>query len=118
LTGHLAAPPAETVAPKIMKALVSTLVLLIFVGLYAHAVPARSGTFVVPVTTLDSARIFLAQQSITAEEAAALVQARTGGRILAVDRVRQRGQLFYRVKVLTPQGNVQIFLVDAATGEI
>ncbi len=62
------------------------------------------------------ANTLLAQRSLSADEAAALVQARTGGRVLSVDTVRRRDRLFYRVKVLTPQGEVRIFMVDAESG--
>lgn len=58
----------------------------------------------------------LAQATMSAEEAAALVRARTGGRVLSVDTVHRRDRVFYRVKVLTPEGEVRIFMVDAASG--
>ncbi len=53
---------------------------------------------------------------VTAEEAAAIIQARTGGRILAVKTIRSQGRVVYRIKVLTSDGEVRIFEVDAATG--
>ncbi len=65
-----------------------------------------------------SADRFVAQRSLSAEDAAALVQARTGGRVLSVDTVRRGNRVFYRVKVLTSQGEVRIFMVDAETGAL
>ncbi len=62
--------------------------------------------------------ILIAQAGLTAEQAAATVQARTGGRILAVKRKCSDGRVVYRIKVLTPKGEVRIFYVDAATGEM
>lgn len=64
------------------------------------------------------AGILVAQRSLSAEDAAALVQARTGGRVLSVDTVRRGNRVFYRVKVLTSQGEVRIFMVDAETGAL
>ncbi|MFQ6021806.1 MAG: PepSY domain-containing protein [Acidiferrobacterales bacterium] len=60
----------------------------------------------------------VAQTGLTAQEAAAMVQARTGGRILAIKTIRSDGQVVYRIKVLTPDGEVRIFHVDAATGSM
>jgi len=53
-----------------------------------------------------------AQRHITAEEAVAIVQRETGGRVLDV---RDQGDR-YRVKVLTRNGEVRVVYVDAATG--
>jgi hypothetical protein len=54
----------------------------------------------------------LAQQRISIEQAIAIVQRETGGRVLDA---RAQGQR-YRIKVLTRGGEVRIFYVDAATG--
>ena len=51
------------------------------------------------------------------DQAAAVAQRETGGRVLAVERVDMRGQVFWRVKVLTPRGDVRVVLVDAETGQ-
>lgn len=50
------------------------------------------------------------------DEAAARVQQQTGGRVLAVERAEQGGRPVYRVKVLTPSGDVRIVVVDAGGG--
>jgi len=49
---------------------------------------------------------------MSAQDAAARVQERTGGRVLAVRRVGSG----YRIKILTRQGSVRIIYVDARTG--
>jgi uncharacterized membrane protein YkoI len=54
----------------------------------------------------------LAQQRISIEQAIAIVQRETGGRVLDA---RAQGQQ-YRIKVLTRSGEVRIVYVDAATG--
>lgn len=78
-------------------------------GLVTCASAFGSDTSPHPVT-------IVAQAGITAEEAAAMIQARTGGRILAVKTIRSQGRVVYRVKVLTSEGEIRIFHVDAATG--
>jgi uncharacterized membrane protein YkoI len=54
----------------------------------------------------------LTQQRISIEQAIAIVQRETGGRVLDA---RAQGQQ-YRIKVLTRGGEVRIVYVDAATG--
>ncbi|MFQ5936419.1 MAG: PepSY domain-containing protein [Acidiferrobacterales bacterium] len=93
-----------------MRFFVRTLALLLYI--FGPAAVAGSD---IPTAGVF-ARLTLAQGSISAEDAAALVQARTGGRVLAVDTIQLQGRVVYRVKVLTPQGEVRVFLVDAATG--
>ncbi|MDX1512762.1 MAG: hypothetical protein R3174_03370 [Gammaproteobacteria bacterium] len=57
------------------------------------------------------------EASIGPNEAAALVRARTGGRVLGIRAVRRGDRLYYRVKVLT-SGYVRIYRVDARTGAV
>lgn len=100
-----------------MKTFVNGFVLVFGLSLYTQAVSA-SHNYRHPHWTAALAISFtmLAQASISAEEAAALVQGRTGGRVLAVKPMRVQGRAVYRVKVLTPKGEVRIYYVDAATG--
>lgn len=100
-----------------MKALVHGCLLVLCLSLYASTARAshhNGDTHRAGARTL--APTLLAQKSISAEEAAALVQAQTGGRILAVTPARVQGRAVYRIKVLTPKGEVRIYYVDAATG--
>ncbi|MGD9000728.1 MAG: PepSY domain-containing protein [Granulosicoccaceae bacterium] len=53
-------------------------------------------------------------QRISAGEAAARVQARTGGRVLSVTQVGNS----YRVKILNRRAQVMVFTVDARTGAV
>lgn len=46
-------------------------------------------------------------------EAVSEAEQRTGGRVLSADPREENGQLYYRVKVLTPNGRVQILYIDA-----
>jgi len=50
------------------------------------------------------------------DDAAAIAQRASGGRVLAVEKADREGRTVWRVKVLTPQGEVKVILVDAASG--
>jgi len=50
------------------------------------------------------------------EEAAAIAQQATSGRVLAIDQVQRDGRAVWRVKVVTPQGEVRVVLIDVASG--
>ena len=65
-----------------------------------------------PETTQDFAPRQLAQQRVSIEQAIAIVQRETGGKVLDA---RAQGQ-HYRIKVLTRGGEVRVVYVDAATG--
>jgi len=53
---------------------------------------------------------------VSRDEAAATAQRASGGRVLAVDKADRGGRAVWRVKVLTPQGEVKVILVDVASG--
>lgn len=51
------------------------------------------------------------------DDAAAVAQRASGGRVLAVDKSDAGGRPVWRVKVVTPSGEVRVILVDVATGQ-
>ena len=51
------------------------------------------------------------------DDAAAAAQRQTGGRVLSVERADAGGRAVWRVKVVTPRGDVRVVLVDVATGQ-
>ena len=53
---------------------------------------------------------------VSRDDAAAMVQNASGGRVLAVEKTEHEGRAVWRVKVLTPQGEVKVVMIDAATG--
>jgi uncharacterized membrane protein YkoI len=53
---------------------------------------------------------------INRDEAAVVAQKVSGGRVLSVDKADRDGRWVWRVKVLTPQGEVKIILIDVASG--
>lgn len=50
------------------------------------------------------------------DDAATVAQQVSGGRVLAVEKTEREGRPVWRVKVLTPQGEVKLILIDAASG--
>jgi hypothetical protein len=49
--------------------------------------------------------------------AAAAQRASGGGRVLSVDKSDSGGRAVWRVKVVTPRGEVRVIMVDAASGQ-
>lgn len=50
------------------------------------------------------------------DDAAATAQRISGARVLSVERIERGGRAVWRVKVLTPQGEVRVILIDVASG--
>jgi uncharacterized membrane protein YkoI len=67
--------------------------------------------------TLLAASGLSAWAAVGRDEAAAVAQRETGGRVLAVERSDDGGRAVWRVKVVTPRGEVRVVLVDATTGQ-
>lgn len=53
---------------------------------------------------------------VSRDDAASVAQQTSGGRVLAVEMAEQAGRPVWRVKVLTPQGEVKVILIDAVSG--
>jgi uncharacterized membrane protein YkoI len=58
-----------------------------------------------------------AQAATSRDDAAQIAQRMTGGRVLAVERAERDGHTVWRVKVVTPQGEVRVVLIDADSGK-
>lgn len=71
---------------------------------------------IVLISALMFALATPAWAEVSRDDAAAVVQKSSGGRVLAVDKSEREGRLVWRVKVLTPQGEVKVVLIDVATG--
>ncbi len=52
-------------------------------------------------------------QTRTLQQAVAEVESQTGGKILSAETIRVGKQVIYRIKVLTPEGRIQIFQIPA-----
>lgn len=59
----------------------------------------------------------LAFARVSADEAVAVAQRTAAGRVLAVEKSNAGGREVYRVKLLTPNGEVRVILIDAETGQ-
>jgi uncharacterized membrane protein YkoI len=53
---------------------------------------------------------------VSRDDAAGLAQKVSGGRVLTVEKIDREGRPVWRVKVLTPQGEVKLILIDVASG--
>jgi uncharacterized membrane protein YkoI len=53
---------------------------------------------------------------VSRDDATSLARQATGGRVLAVERIEREGRPVWRVKVLTPQGEVRLVFIDATSG--
>ena len=58
----------------------------------------------------------VAWADLSRDDAAAVAQQASGGRVLSVDRANAGGRPAWRVKVVTARGEVRVFLIDAASG--
>jgi hypothetical protein len=50
---------------------------------------------------------------VSREQAAAAAQRQTGGRVLSVDKTESGRRIVWRVKVVTPRGEVRVVFIDA-----
>jgi uncharacterized membrane protein YkoI len=57
-----------------------------------------------------------AYAQVSRNEAASIAQGSSGARVLAVEKADRNGRAAWRVKLLTPQGEVRVVLVDANSG--
>lgn len=55
---------------------------------------------------------------VSRDAAATAAQQASGGRVLAVDKAERDNRPVWRVKVLTPSGEVKVILIDAASGRV
>lgn len=75
---------------------------------------------VAPATRAVAQPLQVAQASngISLAEAARMVSERTGGQVLRAETKRDKGRTVHRIRVLTEDGRVRTWHVDAETGRI
>lgn len=73
-----------------------------------------------PTTPAAAQPLQLAQagNGISLAEAARMVRERTGGQVLRAETKRDKGRTVHRIRVLTEDGRVRTWYVDAETGRI
>lgn len=54
---------------------------------------------------------------VSRDQAAAQAQQQTGGRVLSVEQSDAGGRTVWRVKVVTPRGDVRVVMVDGGGGQ-
>ena len=60
----------------------------------------------------------LAWANLSRDDAAAVAQRASGGRVLSVEKSESSSQPMWRVKVVTAAGEVRVIQVDVATGQV
>ena len=60
----------------------------------------------------------LVRSEMSEDAAVAMVRQQTDGKVVRVDRKLEGGAVFYRIRVLSPDGRLREFRVDAATGSL
>ena len=60
----------------------------------------------------------LAWADLSRDDAAVVAQRASGGRVLSIDKSESAGQSVWRVKVVTPAGDVQVIRVNVVTGQV
>lgn len=75
--------------------------------------------FALPITLSHAASsqwrggLLAKNNQLSPNEAAARVQERLGGRILAIETIQGKNNTFYRIKILTGRGVVRVIKVNA-----
>jgi hypothetical protein len=81
---------------------------LVFGGAVATATP----------TAAAATRVAQANNGVSLEQATQMVRERTGGQVLRAETKRDKGRVVHRIRVLTDDGRVRTWHVDAASGQI
>ena len=68
--------------------------------------------------TVSQAQESRVKEGISEDAAVALVRQQTDGKVVRVDRKRDGDALVYHIRVLSQDGRLREYLVDAATGSI
>lgn len=72
--------------------------------------------FMTLISALLIALAMPAWADVSRDDAATVAQQASGGRVLAVEKTEREGRPVWRVKVLTPRGEVKVILIDVASG--
>lgn len=79
--------------------------------------------FALPITLSHADRphwrggLLAKNNQLSPNEAAARVQGKLGGRILAIETLQRKNKTVYRIKILTGKGVVRVINVNANTGQ-
>jgi len=78
------------------------------------------GGGLMPATPVAAERLRVAQASngISLAQATRMVRDQTGGQVLRAETKRDKGRTVHRIRVLTEDGRVRTWHVDAETGRV
>jgi uncharacterized membrane protein YkoI len=79
-----------------------------------------TGGAIAPVTpaAAEPLRVAQASNGISLAQATRMVREQTGGQVLRAETKRDKGRTVHRIRILTEDGRVRTFTVDAETGRI
>jgi hypothetical protein len=80
--------------------------------LAAGGMPARAPAAAEPV------RLAQASEAVGLAEATRMVRERTGGQVLRAETKRDKGRVVHRIRILTEDGRVRTWHVDAESGRM
>jgi uncharacterized membrane protein YkoI len=66
----------------------------------------------------DPVRLAQASEAVSLAEATRMVRERTGGQVLRAETKRDKGRIVHRIRILTEDGRVRTWHVDAESGQI
>lgn len=58
------------------------------------------------------------EQSVTLDDAIALVREKSGGKVLRAESTRDGDRVTHEIRVLTADGHVRTYVVDGRTGKV
>jgi len=105
--------PAFTRRPGLLAVALCALSLLLLPGMAS----AQAGTGAQLERVQVSGAAALSEQ-VSLDQAVRMVRERSGGRVLRAETQRQNGRTVHRIRVLSDDGRVRNYSVDAQTGRI
>ena len=79
--------------------------------------PLRMNLFILPIFAALVVLATPAWADLSRDDAVAAAARISSGRVLSVEKAESAQRPVWRVKVVTPQGEVRVILIDAVTGK-
>ena len=99
--------------PAVLRCRAVGACLALLVGVTSPVTPAVAQQSAAQEPGTQEARV---QQQISEDAAVAMVRQQTDGKVVRVDRKTEGGALVYHIRVLSTDGRLREFRVDANTG--
>ncbi|MEO5670460.1 MAG: PepSY domain-containing protein [Ramlibacter sp.] len=78
--------------------------------------PLQMNLLIIPITACLLVLSAPAWADLSRDDAAAAAQRLSSGRVLSVEKSESERRPVWRVKMITPQGEVRVILIDATSG--